>query len=161
MHPFAGAGRTPYTLGMLLQASRVLRFLVSGAASAAFNISILYLLVDFVGLYYLAASILSYLVSILFGFALQKFWAFADRSLERSHLQLASFTGVALMNLCINTALMYFFVSIIGFWYIAAQIIAAMLVAGISFFAYGHIFRPADVPASSQPVSDYFRSGAE
>lgn len=115
---------------------RVLRFLVSGTTSAAVNLSILFVLVDFANIHYLSASVASYILSIVAGFLLQKFWTFRDNVSDQIHTQFAVFTMVAIVNLCINTALMYTFVSVIGIWYLAAQVLAGLLIACISYVSY-------------------------
>jgi putative flippase GtrA len=138
------------------RAAKILRFLVSGTAGAVVNIGTLYMLVEYAGLYYLLAAILSYLISIAFGFALQKFWAFRDHGLSGVHVQFARFTLIALINMGVNTALMYLFVSVLGIWYLLSQIIAALIVAVASYVNYQKF-----VFTSSPPVLDYSRAAEE
>ena len=55
--------------------------------------------------------------------------------------QLGVFFAVNLVNLGINAGLLYLFVEYLGIWYIAAQLIAAILIAFESYFVYRAIFR--------------------
>ena len=102
---------------------KLVRYLVAGTTAALCNLLILFVLVHFLHVFYLVASILSYIASIGAGFSLQKFWAFRDQGNLRTHHQLFLYIGVTLMNHCINTALMYVFVSMLGIWYLAAQVL--------------------------------------
>jgi len=113
-----------------------MRFLVSGTTAAAVNIFILFLLVEYVHIYYLVASVLSYLGSLVFGFTLQKFWAFRDYSTHRTHFQALGYVIVTATNLGFNTVLMYVLVSVLGVWYILAQFFAGAAMAVTSYFAY-------------------------
>jgi putative flippase GtrA len=147
-----------YTLSMVSpNTAKILRFLISGTAGAVVNIGTLFALVEYLHLYYLTAAILSYLVSIAFGFALQKFWTFRDHGLSGVHFQFARFTVIALINMAANTALMYLFVSVFGVQYLLSQIIVALMIAFASYVNYQKFV----FTSSSPPVSDYSRTEVE
>src|SRR5882724_3026893 len=96
------------TLGaMSIKMLKVLRYLISGTVGAASNLLMLYVFVEFFHIYYLTASILSFLGSIGVGFTLQKFWTFRDSIVARAHVQLGLYAIVATINIGINTACMY------------------------------------------------------
>jgi putative flippase GtrA len=115
---------------------KIARFLISGILATATNISILFLLVHFAGLHYLPASIASYLLSLIVGFSLQKFFTFRDHASNKASVQFSLYTLVTCLNLILNTALMYFFVDVIGLWYIFAQIVCAGVIAVLSYAVY-------------------------
>lgn len=112
---------------------RLARFVIAGTTAAAANILILYLLVEFLHIHYLAASVMSFIASIGVGFTLQKFWTFRDHSTSMTHIQLGKYSMITTANLGINTLLMYTFVSILGMWYILAQICAGGVIAFTSY----------------------------
>lgn len=112
---------------------KIVRFIIAGTIAAGSNISVLYILVRFFSVYYLAASVVSFLASVAIGFTLQKFWAFRDTATEQAHMQLLKYASITTMNLCINTLLMYTFVSVLGVWYLAAQIISGLVIAIVSY----------------------------
>lgn len=120
----------------LAQPTIVVKFLVSGLLTAVFYFSILYILTDVVGIWYLTSSVVTFVFSAFVNFTLQKWWTF--RSLEASFIkrQLSLYTMLAVGNIFINTALMYFLTDTLGVWYILSQIIAASLIAMVNFFLY-------------------------
>lgn len=126
---------------------KIARYVVAGTTAALCNLSILFTLVHFFHLHYLIASVLSFIGSIGAGFLLQKFWTFRDQASTGTHLQLVLYIGVTTINLGINTALMYLFVSVLGIWYLAAQVLAGVCIAVTGYFGYQNlVFKPASSP---------------
>jgi putative flippase GtrA len=115
---------------------KIARYIISGSTAALVNVGILFVLVDFVHIHYLSASIVSYLLALVVSFSLQKFWTFRESASGAVHTQFALYTVITLVNLGINTALMYAFVSVLGIWYLLAQIISGLLIAVMSYFVY-------------------------
>jgi len=116
--------------------TRIVRYIFSGGTGFITNIIVLFSLVHFAHVHYLIASVISFISALVVGFIMQKFWTFRDRAVNRMHTQFVAFTLVATINLGINTLLMYTFVSLLGIWYLVAQVFAALLIAMESYFAY-------------------------
>ena len=113
----------------------------SGTA-AAVDLWLLYVLTEWLRLHYLLSAVLAFIVAFFVSFILQKFWTFGDHSTDKLHSQAALYFVVAALNLLLNTLLLYFFVDVMGFWYIFAQILASGLIACESFFiSRSFIFR--------------------
>src|ERR1700759_4600334 len=93
---------------------KIARYIVSGGTATAVNLLLLFVLVHFAGVYYLLASIISFIVSTGVSFTLQKFWTFQDRKTEGVHFQAAIYAGITGFNIGVNTVLMYLLVSIFG-----------------------------------------------
>ena len=53
---------------------KIVRYLISGGTAAAINLSLLFLLTEFVGMWYLASSVLSFIAGFTASFLFQKFW---------------------------------------------------------------------------------------
>jgi putative flippase GtrA len=129
--------------------AKILRFFIAGTASTLVNLTLLYA-VEYLHFHYIAAALAAYLGSLAFGFTVQKFWSFRNRDANRIHFQLAEYSAVTIINMGINTALMYVFVSLLGLWYLFAQVIAAALLAVTSYLAYNSfVFRSKKSPTSS------------
>jgi putative flippase GtrA len=124
------------TLFLSPRVQKILRFLIAGTSTAGVNILILFLLVHFVHVYYLLASVIAYLLSIVVGFTLQKFFTFRDHAIHEAHVQFSLYLVVTLTNLVVNTLLMYIFVTVLGVWYIFAQLFAGVAIAVIGYFGY-------------------------
>lgn len=124
------------------RAYRLLRYLMSGAAAAASNLAVLFILVRYGRMYYLYASVLAFIASVAISFTLQKFWTFQDRLIHDMRTQFIRYSVVVLMNLSINTALMYLFVEKMGLWYLLAQALTTSVVAIIGYIAYRRLVFP-------------------
>lgn len=125
---------------------RIVRFVIAGITAAVVNVAMLYVLVDYMRVYYLIASICSFLLSVGVGFTLQKFWAFRDTTTAQAHIQLIKYGLITTTNLVVNTLLMYFFVSILGMWYVAAQVFSGIAIAVISYTANSFfVFTNSDI----------------
>ncbi len=115
----------------------VFRSIVCGLTAVVLADTILlYVLADIVGLWYLYASVVAFISSILISFFLQKFWAFKDSSLEGVHGQFAMFFGIAVFDVFLNVFIVYMLVEYSNIWYIFSQIISASLIGVFNFLIY-------------------------
>ena len=116
--------------------SIIARYIVAGVIGVVVNVGVLYGLTHFLGMWYLAASMVSFVVSLLVSFALQKMWTFQDRGMQVAGRQFLVYLAIALFNLGLNSLCMYFFTSILGIWYVISQLLSSGLIAISSFFLY-------------------------
>ena len=101
----------------------------------------LYIATAYGHLWYLYSAMLGFVVSQFVSFLLHKLWTFGNRVLAGSHIQFTFHFLLALINLGINTLLVYIFVDGLGLWYIFAQVLASLIIACESYFAYRWIYR--------------------
>lgn len=135
------------------RAHKLIRYLISGGTAALVNWSTLFLLVHLGNMYYVYASILSFITSIGVSFTMQKFWTFRDNLVHDIHVQFTRYLIVILLSLLLNTALIYFLVEKVHVWYMFAQVIATILVAITNFFCYKHfVFSIRIVPKDSNII---------
>lgn len=111
---------------------RIVRFIVSGTTAALTTLSLLYILTEWFGLWYLFSAIVALAVSICVGFVLQKYWTFTDRT-PLSRAQFGLFVLLNIWNSGINALLLYVLVEYVHIWYILAEILAAGSIAVWSF----------------------------
>lgn len=116
--------------------SIILRYFVCGITSAATNIALLYVFTDILEIWYLYSSILSFLISLIVSFTLQKFVVFEDRETNGLHYQFSKFFVAAILGVLTNTALVFLCTDIIGIWYILSQLIAGFFVMIQNFILY-------------------------
>ncbi len=112
------------------------RFFVTGGSSALFNFIILYSLTEFLGIWYLLSTIISFSLASVYSFTLQKFWAFKDVDKQKTAWQLPAYILMAICNLFINSGIVYLLVEKFGVWYMLAQFIAAGLIAFESYAVF-------------------------
>lgn len=120
--------------------SRFFRFLISGGSATAIHLAILFILVHFFEVWYLLATVLTYIISIAISFILQKVFTFRDYTKQTIPKQTFYYFFIQLLNVCINTALMYVGVDLLHIHYLVSQVILAGCIALYSFFLYRYIF---------------------
>lgn len=125
-----------WTRTQVLRHQQIVRFLISGGTATLANITTLYFLKGILGVWYLLASAVSFSVGFLLSFTLQKFWTFRKKDIDVVHKELALALSVALVNLGVNTLLMYSFVDYLHFHYIFAQLCTSALIACETYVLY-------------------------
>jgi len=123
--------------------NRIVRYIISGTSAAAVSIATLYFATDILGVWYLYGSTLGFIFGLVVSFFLQKLWTFQN---AENHplivgFQFGRYVLVAILNLAANTTFMYALVEWLSFWHILAQAVTSGLIALVTFFAYGRIFR--------------------
>jgi glycosyltransferase involved in cell wall biosynthesis/putative flippase GtrA len=114
----------------------LLRYLVAGITAASSNILLFYLFTYPLDIWYLYSSVIAYFLSFFLSFALQKFWTFRDKSVDKVHHQFIKYGAVALIGVGVNSLCMFFFVDILNIWPILAQVMTGAIIAVFNFFAY-------------------------
>ena len=118
--------------------NRIFLYIFSGGMGAITNIGILFILTEFFNINYLISGVISFLLSVIVSFSLQKNLTFndRDRDINNTHKKFIYFLIIALLNLIINTGILYCLTEYIGFYYILSQIFAGLIVAIWSYFVY-------------------------
>ncbi len=132
---------------------KIAKYIISGGTAAVVDLFFLYLFVEKFHLWYVFSAILAFLIAFSVSFSLQKFWTFKDKTTEKVHKQASIYFIVSVLNLGLNTFLMYIFVDLCGLHYFPSQILAGALLAISSFFIYSRfIFSPR--PAKQTVLSE-------
>lgn len=118
------------------KAFKIFRYLVSGGSAAVVHVGMLFVFVELFHLWYVLSSMSAFLIAFVVSFLLQKFWTFQNTSREGVHKQAGVYFIVAVINLALNTLLIYVFVEYFNFHYLIGQIVASGLIAISSFFIY-------------------------
>jgi putative flippase GtrA len=113
-----------------------IKYLISGGTAFLVDIALLYLMTHYGGIHYLWSAVLAFSGAFFVSFFMQKFWTFRDNEKKGIARQMYKYFAVGIMNLGLNTALMYLFVDKLKIWYILAQVIATALIAITSFLIY-------------------------
>lgn len=110
---------------------KLLKFGTVGASGFIVNMSLLYILTEFLGLYYLYSSIIAVESSIISNFTLNELWTFIERGKEGvRHLfkRFLKFNTVSLVGLGINISLLYTLTEFLGVYYLVSNLIAVSVV---------------------------------
>lgn len=122
--------------GAMMRRMRVIRFITTGGIGISVNLGLYYLLVHFIGAHYLAGSIIAVTCSTIVGFLLQKFWTFEEKTTDTAHVQFMFYSLVAILNIGLNTLIVYILAGVLTMHYLLAQGAAGGIVAVWSYFIY-------------------------
>ena len=115
-----------------------IRFLISGGTAAVVDIVFLYFFTDICQWWYVISTIVAFIIAFVISFSLQKYWTFDDKNHENIHYQLFWYLLISVINLILNTLLVYILVDLVHIWYIFSQILVAGFIAINNYFVYKH-----------------------
>ena len=124
------AGYLPHKKNVV---NEFVKFVVVGGVGTIINISILYLLTEKAGVYYLISAIFSFIIAMSSNFILNKIWTFKENiklGIWKKYLQ---FGFVSMLALSVNLLFLYIFTEVLGIYYILSQILAIGMALMINF----------------------------
>lgn len=111
---------------------QVLKFGVVGGTAFLIDASLLYVLTEFLGVYVLISSVISFLVSLIFNYLLSIFWVF-DVSKKQTVKDVLFFAFLSVIGLGVNQIVMYLGVEIFHIYYMLCKVIATFIVMVYNF----------------------------
>jgi putative flippase GtrA len=121
---------------MMIQIQKMIRYMLAGGVGALLNFAIYFSLIKFSSTWYILASVISFTLSIVVGFYLQKYFTFQDKKTDSIDKQVFYFFVFAVMNLLINILLLAFLVEFLRLDKILAKVCVLGFLAIWSFFVY-------------------------
>jgi len=109
------------------------KFCTVGFFGAVINLVFLWLLVEKAHFYYLLAATVSFILSVINNYFLNKYWTFNEIGKAKTK-QFFSFLLISLLGLLINLFVMYLLVTIYLINYLLAQFVAIITVTFWNFF---------------------------
>jgi len=104
--------------------TQFIKFAIAGAIFAVINILILYILTDFLGIYYILSAIIAFFLGSTGNFLLNKAWTFKEK-LHKDFLK--KYIKAMLVNtsaVVITIATLYALTEFLNIYYLISQIIA-------------------------------------
>lgn len=111
-------------------------FIVSGGTAALSNLVLFYIFLNWFHIWYLIASIASFIFSVVVGFYLQKYLTFKDADKGETLRQAEVFFLVSMVNLGINILLMLLFVEVFKIDKILSKVFTLAILACWNYFVY-------------------------
>ena len=111
----------------------VVKYLIAGGIGAGTQVASLAFFVEVLHLWYMHGVVYAFGVALVVAFTLQKYWTFERRTTKGMRRESFFYTLFALLSLGLNASLMYLFVERMHVWYLAAQVITVLLLAGLTF----------------------------
>lgn len=116
-----------------------IKYVIAGGTAATVNLTLLFILTDLIGIYYIISATLAFIAAFFVSFSLQKLWTFRDKSRDQIGKQMSIYLVVGVTGLGINAVGMYTLVEKVGLYYILAQIVMGMIIAVGNFLIYRFI----------------------
>lgn len=106
---------------------QIIKFGIVGGIAFLIDYSLLYILTEFLGIYYLYSSIISFIVSLIFNYIASIKWVF-DVSQKQTLKDLIIFIILSVIGLGINQLVMYIMVEKVNIWYMLSKIASTAIV---------------------------------
>ncbi|MBM3272855.1 glycosyltransferase [Candidatus Kaiserbacteria bacterium] len=116
--------------------TELVRYLVAGGSSLVVSVGLYAVLVYAFGMWYVTASVVSFIAGFIVSFVLQKFFAFRDQQGPGQGEQVGAYLALLVFNVAANAAMLSFFVGYIGMDRMLGLLWANFLVAVWNFFIY-------------------------
>lgn len=110
----------------------MLKYGVVGAVSAVVDFGVLFILTDWFNVYYLASATVSFILSAIVNYTLNRNWTFKSNGQRRK--QVPIFLTIAILGILLNNNIMYVSVEHWHLHYLWAKVIAAAIVTIWNFF---------------------------
>jgi putative flippase GtrA len=107
-------------------------YVAVGGTCALLNLAMLWLLTDVVGLHYLLSTTLAFFALTPVGFVLQKLITFRTPA-AHAGLEWPRYFATMGSSFAASVVLMYALVSLLGIWYLAANVITTVLLLVANF----------------------------
>ena len=120
----------------------VFRFLLVGGGCFLLEYGLLFALTEYGGLNPLVSAPIAFTVSLVVNYILCVYVVFHAE--QQSKKQMALFALTSIIGLGINQVVMWFFIDIIGIWYMFAKVVASAVVRVWNYFTkryvlHGHV----------------------
>lgn len=117
----------------------LMRYLFAGLLAFTTNLSLFFIFINYFNMWYLTASTLAFIISVIVSFLAQKLVTFRDKTIARVHHQAAMYLVVALFNVAANGGLMFSFVDLEHMPHMFAQVLSAGIIAVWSLAVYRYV----------------------
>jgi len=134
--------------------TQLVRFCTVGAMGTLVNLLVLYLLVEFAKIWYMASAVAAFLAAATNNYAWNKIWTFKDETSGKLKVvrQYTTFLTASTMALAVNLAVLYALVQILQTYYLLAQLIGILCAVAINFkLSKSYVFRRGSHRTGNQP----------
>jgi len=114
---------------------QLFRYAIVGWVVFAVDFSLLYILTEFVNVYYLLSAIIAYAIALTIDYLITVKWVFNVRSMESRKLEIFIFAIIGISGLFLNTFFIWFFTEVTNIYYLLSKFISACLLYLWNFFA--------------------------
>lgn len=106
---------------------QILKFGVVGGLAFLIDYGLLYLLTEYLNIYYFISSIISFIISLIFNYILSVKWVF-DVDKKQTIKEITLFVVLSIIGLAINQLIMYIGVDKLSLYYMLVKLISTVIV---------------------------------
>ena len=121
---------------IITHAPRMIRFIIAGCISTTVSFSLLFILTEILGVWYLLSSTIAFIMTFAVSFTLHKFWTFKSREAHILRAQMVQSLVLAIWNIGLNALAMYILVDVAQIWYMLAQALTLAVIGSETYFMY-------------------------
>ncbi|NLI72734.1 MAG: GtrA family protein [Bacteroidales bacterium] len=114
---------------------QLFRYLLSGGTAFLMDIGLMILLKEVFGVHYLTASIIGFIVGLIFTYILSIRWIFDERRLANKWNELAIFALIGVVGIGLTWFFMKLFTSILLLYYVFSKVLTTVIVSLWNFGA--------------------------
>ena len=111
---------------------QIVRFSIVGIIATLIDYGLLYFCTDYLKIYYLISSIISFIVSVIINYILSIKWVF-DVKKKQTFKEFIIFIFLSIIGLLINQFILYFCTDIVNIYYMLSKLIATLIVMIYNF----------------------------
>lgn len=119
-------------MSLIKQFLPFLKYCVVGTSGTFVDFASLYVMVEFLGINVYVGATLAFLLAVVNNFTFNKIWTFKNKA-KTYRKQFIKFLLVSCVGLLITLSFMFFYVTILGIWYMLAKILTAPFVLTWNF----------------------------
>jgi len=107
---------------------QIIRYFISGGIAATVDFGLLYLLTEFLGLYYLLSAVISFSVGLLITYLFSVTWIFNQRRISNRWIELLIFSVIGVVGLLLTYLFMQYFTEVIKLHYMLSKVLTTIIV---------------------------------
>ncbi len=113
---------------------QLFRYVFVGGFAFVVDYSLLYILTEFFGIYYLLSATISFIAGLLVNYLLSIRWVFKDSKYENRTIEFTIFAVIGVIGLLFNAFLMWLATDVIHFYYMVSKLLVAAIIMLWNFF---------------------------
>jgi len=111
------------------------RYLFAGAAGFITDFSILFILTNYLHIYYLISATISFTLGVFVTYIISIYWVFQQKSHHKRLIEFILFVVIGVIGLILTLILLWFLTEKTHIYYLLSKIIATIIVYFWNFFA--------------------------
>jgi putative flippase GtrA len=118
---------------------QIFRYIFVGGFAFIVDFGFLYVLTEYLGIFYLLSATISFLFGLIVNYILSLTWVFNKRKLNNRFHEFVVFALVGVVGLGLNYVIIYFFTEILLVYYIFSKLLSQIFVLLWNFFVRRYV----------------------